>query len=113
MALDINTNGQKLDRIRKQLHSLFKKEGLKITVELFQQSVDILDVFLDHKNKSFRPHKKPLDNPQYIHIKSNHPPIIKKTIPAMIEKRLSSLSSDRQSFESVKRDYDAALKTSG
>ena len=31
----------------------------------------------------------------------------------MIENKLSSISSDRQSFDNVKRDYEAALKRSG
>ncbi|CAH3170899.1 unnamed protein product [Porites lobata] len=35
----------------------------------------------------------------YVHRESNHPPITTKNIPAGINRRLSSLSSDKASFD--------------
>ena len=89
------TNGQRLDRIVKQLHSLFRKEVLKITVDLCQHSVDLLDVVLDLTDKSYGPYRKPNDTPFYLNAKSNHHPIILKNLPSMIELRLSSVSSNK------------------
>ena len=104
-----NANGQKLDRIRKQLHELFKAEGLKITVELCDDTVDFLDVVMNLKTKSYRPYRKPNDTPTYVHAKSSHPPQILKNIPSMISSRLNSISSSEQGFNETKRDYEAAL----
>ena len=105
-----NANGQKLDRIRKKLHACFQSEGLKITVE---NSADFLDIALDLANMSYKPYKKPNDTPSYVHIKSNHPPIVIKNIPSMISKRLSSLSSNIEVFNDSKQEYKAALGKSG
>ena len=48
----------------------------------------------------------------YIHKDSNHPPSITKHLPAAINRRISSLSSDEQTFNSVAPTYDNALKQS-
>ena len=44
---------------------------------------------------------------------SNHPPTITKNIPLAVNKRLSSLSSNEQVFNSVIKPYQEALKNSG
>ena len=44
---------------------------------------------------------------------SNHPPITIKNIPAGINKRLSSLSSDKASFDQAAPPYQKALDESG
>ena len=106
LAVINKTNGQRLDKIRKQLHSLFQKEGLKITVDLCQHSVDFLDVVLDLTDKSYRPYRKPNDTPLYINAKSNHPPVILKNLPLMIESRLSNISSNKACLNEAKSDYE-------
>ena len=59
LAAIIDCNGPKMDRIRKQLHSLFKREGLKITVELHDELVNYLEIELNLKNRSYiSPSKK-------------------------------------------------------
>ena len=113
LAVINKTNGQRLDKIRKQLHSLFQKEGLKITVDLCQHSVDFLDVVLDLTDKSYRPYRKPNDTPLYINAESNHPPIILKNLPSMIESRLISISSNKTCLNEAKSDYEKALRDSG
>ena len=80
------------DRIRKKLIKIFKDNGLKITIEMRLHKVDYLDVTLDLANNTYRPYKKPNDKIIYIHKDSNHPLNIKKELPKMIEKRLSSIS---------------------
>ena len=108
-----NSNGQKLDRLRKKLHTYFQSEGLKITVELHEHSVNFLEIDLDNKNKTYKPYKKPNDTTMYINNKSNHPPSIIKNIPSMISKRLSSISNNENSFNEVIHNYKAALENSG
>ena len=113
LAVINNANGQRMDKIRKDLHTLFHQEGLKITVELCTESVDYLDVVLDLKEMSYRPYKKPNDTPSYIHTKSNHPPNIIKNLPSMISARLSNISSDEKCLNEAKHEYERALRNSG
>ena len=113
LAVINNTNGQKLDKIRKELHKLFKNEGLKIVVENCHTTVDYLDVIMELKDLSFRPYRKPNDNPLYINSMSDHPPNIIKNIPTMIATRLSGISSDEKQLAMIKHDYERALEDSG
>ena len=108
-----NKSQRQLDGIRKQLVEIFKKMGLKITVELGLKCADFLDVTLDLENNSFCPYRKPNDKPLYIHSQSNHPPCIRKQLPSMIEQRLSAISSNEQIFNKAKPEYEDALKKSG
>ena len=62
---------------------------------------------------SYRPYRKPNDNPVYINAASNHPPSVLKHIPKMVEKRLQSISSDEAVFNNAKPTYEEALKNSG
>jgi hypothetical protein len=48
-----------------------------------------------------------------VHRLSNHPPTILKNIPANVNKRLSSISSDEKMFESAAPCYQEAIKKSG
>ena len=52
------------------------------------------------------------NEPLYVNSRSNHPPSIIKRIPKSINQRLSTLSSDQQSFEESKPFYENALKQS-
>jgi hypothetical protein len=56
---------------------------------------------------------KPGNTPLYINHNSNHPPPILRSIPDAINKRLSNISSDKQSFESAVPPYQEALRKSG
>ena len=60
-----------------------------------------------------QPYKKPGDTPLYVHVKSNHPPSILKNIPENINKRISSMSSDQETFNKVAHTYQEALQKSG
>ena len=52
---------------------------------------------------------KPNDDPLYIHKHSNHPPSILRQLPASINKRISTLSSDKQAFNDAVQAYQNAL----
>jgi hypothetical protein len=56
---------------------------------------------------------KPGNTPLYVNHNSNHPPPILRCIPDAINKRLSNISSDKQSFESAVPPYQEALRKSG
>ena len=73
--------------------------GLRITIEANKQIINFLDVTFNLNNSTYRPFTKPNTTLQYVHRESNHPPITTKNIPAGINRRLSSLSSDKASFD--------------
>ena len=102
LAVITDANGPKIEKIKKKLHRCFKDENLKIVVNLNIVKVDFLDIRLNIETGITRPFKKPNNTLQYIKKDSNHPKNIKKNIPAMIEKRLSSLYSTRHFFEEEK-----------
>ena len=89
----------------KKVKEIFIKEGLSIEVQHGMISTDFLDVTLNLEKNEYRPYRKPNDFPLYIDTQSNHPPMIIKQIPAMITKRISSLSSNQQVFNEEKSIY--------
>ena len=113
LAAITGANGPKMDKIRKDMHKIFKDMGLKITVITNKTTVDFLDVTLDLKSNIYKPYKKTNNQLLYVHSQSNHPPSIKKNIPLMINKRLSNISCNKQVFDESKADYEAALKEAG
>ena len=56
---------------------------------------------------------KPNDSPIYINKKSNHPPSIIKNIPAAVNRRLSSISTNEGVFKEAIPPYQEALTKGG
>ena len=110
LALIPGTNGRDADTTRKKLIEIFHHIGLKITAEVNYQIVNFLDITLNLNNGKFKPYRKPNNNPQYVDSRSNYPPSIIKQVPKSINQRISSLSSDKQSFDTCKPIYENALK---
>ena len=106
------TSGRSKDQARKHLHRLFELLGLKITVDACHQTVNYLDITLNLTDGCYQPYRKPNNDPLYINSNSNHPSTIIKQLPVCIKKRLSNLSSNKQSFESCTSVYENALKRS-
>ena len=104
---------QNIERLKKDICAIFKKHNLKITIEANKQVVDFLDVTFNLTNNTYRPYTKPNNTIQYVHKHSNHPPSILKNLPENINKRLSTLSSTKQEFDSTKLPYQTALYNSG
>jgi hypothetical protein len=75
--------------------------------------VNYLDVSFNLTYGSFKPFRKPDDNPVYINVKSNHPPNIIKEVPNSINKRLSSLADCEDTFNDAIPMYRQALSNSG
>ena len=80
----VKTSPRKLELMKKDLCAIFRKYGLKITIEANKKIVDFLDVTLDLNSGKYMPYSKPNNTPQYVHSKSNHPPGILKNIPESI-----------------------------
>ena len=108
-----NSNGPLLNRIEKQLHQIFKNNGMKITVEQVGKIVNILDVTLNSETGSFKPFRKPNSNITYVNKSSNHPPVILSNIPRTIQDRLCNLSHSEKEFDECKGVYQEALKKAG
>jgi hypothetical protein len=102
-----------LEGIANNCIKIFKKEDLSITVEHGIRSTDFLDVRLSLQKNEYQPYRKPNDPPVYIDAYSNHPPVIIKQISSMMNKRLSSLSSNQEIFDEEKALYVKAMKNSG
>ena len=58
-------------------------------------------------------YKKPNEKLLYTNKSSNHPPQIIMQLPKIISDRLSRNSSNKEVFNTAKRDYEEALKRSG
>ena len=108
-----NISGPEAERIRKDFQKVFKRNGLNIIVQCNMKIVDYLDITFNLNDGTYRPFRKPNDTTNYIHKESNHPPSILKTLPSMIEKRISDLSATKEIFESAKPYYEEALRKSG
>ena len=102
LAATNNANGPRLDRIRKYITALFKKEGLSITIETNLIETDFLDVTFKLARKKYFPFRKANNTPLYINTFSKHPPTIIKQLPRMINKRISDLSCNKEEFDKVK-----------
>ena len=106
-------NGPNMERIRKILHTAFRQEGLSITTCKPSLVANFLDITLGINNKSYRPFRKEKNITQYINKGSNHPPSIIKNIPDVVNRRISTISSNEEMFNSSKQFYEDALKSSG
>ena len=109
----VHGSGPEIDKIWKKVIRLFKEEGLQITVEASSTKTDYLDVVFDLQKCSTRPYRKPNNQPTYINVKTDHPPMIIKQLPKMIEKRLSTKAGSEKIFDEVKGQYQEALDCSG
>ena len=75
--------------------------------------MNFLDVTLDLNTGVYRPYMKPNNTILYINKDSNHPPHILQNIPAAVNKRLSSISSNENEFNAAAQPYQEALAASG
>ena len=75
--------------------------------------VNYLDNTFNLNDGTYRPYQKPDYKTQYIHVQSNHPLNITKQIPKTIEKRLSQLSCNEETFNESAPFYEDKLHQSG
>ena len=105
--------GPTLEKYRKGIIKLFKENDLKITIQTGLKTVDFLDVTFNLTTETFSPYKKPNNKLLYVNKQSNHPPSVLKQIPNSVNERLNTISSNEGIFNSAKKDYENALKSSG
>ena len=82
-----NVNGQKLDRIRKNVIQLFKDSGFLMDIEANLKIVNFLDIKFNLNNGAFKPYKKTNDSLLYIKKSSTHTPQIIKQLPKIVSNR--------------------------
>ena len=90
-----------------------KDIGFNITANANMKTVDFLDIHLDLKKDIYQPYMKPNAAQSYVHRDSNHPRGILENIPRSINRRLSTLSANKQVFDSACPPYQEALQKSG
>ena len=100
-------------RMRKKVIEFFQYHRLKVTVDTNLTQSDFLDVTLKLGTGRYWPYRKPNDQPLYINVQSNHPPLITKKLPCMIVKRMSDISCDVDAFNRSLPVYGQALEQSG
>ena len=81
LAIFSNMSGSRMERAKKDLVDIFKKNGLKITIDANRRVVNFLDVTFNLNNNTFYPYRKPNDTPLYVHKNSNHPKTIISKLP--------------------------------
>ena len=99
--------------LKKDLCGIFSRYGLKITIKANKKTVNFLDVTLNLSDGKYMAYTKPGNIPLYVNRKSNHPPRIIENIPKSINKRLSEISIDENSFNQSAPLYQKALDDSG
>ena len=108
-----NYSGPASERKRKELIKVFKQYNLSITIETNIRTVNFLDTTFDLLNNTYKPYRKPNDEPLYINKHSNHPPAVLRQLPKSISKRISEISSNEEIFKQSVPIYEKALKDSG
>ena len=107
-------SGPILEKLKKQIISIFKEEGLKLVSKtVFSHKTDFLDITMDLKSGKFRPLKKPNNEIKYVSAESNHPPNIIKQIPNIIKSRITNLCSYENCFKDATNKYEEALESAG
>ena len=108
-----SASGSLADRTRKSIIGVFKKFGLRITIDVNLRVANFLDVTYDLSTGKYEPYRKPGDTPLYLNRQSNHPPVILENLPRAIEKRISRISADKKVFAAAAPMYSNALTASG
>ena len=104
---------RQIEQIKKDICKIFKQNKLKITIEVNMKTVDFLDITMDLRTGINKPFMKANNTPLYVHKESNHPPSIIKNIPDSINRRLSTISSNKAAFNEATPTYQTALRKSG
>ena len=102
--------GKEPEKLKQDISKVFKAFGLTVKVEVNKKVVNYLNVTLDG---SHRDYMKPGQVIKYVHVNSNHPPCVKKSIGQGVNHRLSANSSSKAMFDAAKGPYQEALERSG
>ena len=97
----------------KEMHRMFKENGLQITIVKGMKRTDFLDVVMDLETGMISPFCKPNNRIKYINTQSNHPSNIIKELPNSINSRISAISSNKEIFDREIGTYREALEQAG
>ena len=109
LAVIERKSNQSLENIKKKTIKLFNDIGFKITIDVGTTVCNFLDTTLNLTNNIYKPYRKENSEVRYINNKSNHPKVIKRNLPAMIERRINKLSKNEQIFNNHVATYQNAL----
>ena len=110
----VRGGGPTADSARKNIIRIFNENDLKVTTETNVTSVDFLDVILDLRKNSTKPFIKPNSNTKhYVSTESSHPPVVIKSIPDGVSRRLSNISSSKDQFSQELPYYQEAMDRAG
>ena len=115
-GLGVSTAGltsRQVENIKKKICSIFRENGLSITIKANLDIVEFLDTEVCLSNGTYRVFTKPNNTLQYIDVKSNHSKSMINNIPFGVQKRLSALSSSEEIFNQTAPQYQEALERSG
>jgi hypothetical protein len=106
----LNTKSGRLgDKARQTLTHALNDFGLNVTTLINQQTTNFFDVTVYLGNNSYKPYRKPNNKPLYINCSSSYPPPIIREIPNIVNKRINTLSCDKQTFDRAAPTYNDAL----
>ena len=112
LAIIERKNNQTLENTKKKTIKLFNEIGFKITIDIGATTCNFLDTTLNLTDDEYKPYRKENSDVKYINNKSNHPLIIKKNLPELIETRINRLSKSEKIFKNSVPTYQNALNDS-
>ena len=95
-------NGYKINRIKSIIGKTFEEENLRMIDWEEGEEMDYLEVCFNIKENSYKPFEKENANSKYINPHNDHPNIIVKQIPKIIEDRISMICSNNDIHETEK-----------
>ena len=99
LAVLKSATGSESERMRKRLIKTYQDNGLSISSQTNITSANFLDITLNLATESYKPCRKPNDQPLYIDKYYNNLRHIIKTLLNTISKGISELSSTTKDFE--------------
>ena len=105
-----SATGSESESMRKRLIQTFPDNDLSITSQTNITSATFLDMTLSLTTESYKPYRKPNDQPLYIDEYSSHPRHIIETLPDTISERNTELSSTKKDIEEAVSFYIEAMK---
>ena len=99
-----------IERKRKCIVQMVKKYDLKLdTATPIVKRTDYLEIILDSKQGIYEPYNKPNNELMYVHAKTNHPQMMIKQVPKIVNDRISLLSASEEIFKKSKHVYKKAF----
>ena len=83
----------------------------KITIDTGLIQSGFLEIELNLPNRTYTPFRKPNSYILYVSEQSNHPNQTLKKLPITINERLNNSSSNQESFNHIKHNYQSPLKS--